>query len=166
MNAVKLHQLGRWAYCRRVPLIPTITKALMHLIYNSRISPSCKIGRGSFLAYKGLGVLIVSDASIGENCSIGAGCKIVRKFPYKNVPVIGKNVYLGPGCVICGPVKVGNNVVVAPNAVVTKSVHEGDIVGGIPARVLGNIRNLDYNILENPKFKEGWMDYMEPGNSA
>ena len=118
------------------------------------------MGEGSFLAYKGMGVLIVSNAEIGKNCSIGAGCKIVRKFPYKNVPVIGDNVYLGPGCVICGPVKIGDNVVIAPNAVVTKSVHDGDIVGGIPARVLGNVRNLDYNILENPQFKEGWAEYL------
>lgn len=161
MNAVTLHRLGYWAYCRKIPLIPGIIKLLMLLIYNSRISPSCKIGKGSFLAYKGIGVLIVSGTEIGKNCSIGAGCKIVRKFPYKNVPVIGNNVYLGPGCVICGPVKIGDNVVVAPNAVVNNSVHDGDIVGGIPARVLGNVRDLDYDILDNPQFKEGWAEYLE-----
>ncbi len=161
MNAVVLHRLGRWACLKKIPLIPQFVKLLMLLIYNSRIGPSCKIGKGSFLAYKGIGVLIVSGTEIGENCSIGAGCKIVRKFPYKNVPTIGNNVYLGPGCVICGPVKIGNNVVVAPNAVVNNSIHDGDIVGGIPSRVLGNVRDLDYDILDNPKFKEGWADYLE-----
>jgi serine O-acetyltransferase len=161
MNAVILHRLGYWAYVRKIPLIPQLVKLAMLLVYNSRISSSCRIGKGTTLAYKGMGVLIVSGAQIGDNCSIGAGCKIVRKFPYKNVPVIGNNVYLSPGCVICGPVKIGNNVVVAPNAVVNNSVHDGDIVGGIPARVLGNVRDLDYSILDNPKFKEGWADYLE-----
>lgn len=160
MNAVTLHRLGYWAYTRKIPFIPQMVTALMLLIYNSRISSSCRIGRGTTLAYKGMGVLIVSGAQIGGNCSIGAGCKIVRKFPYRNVPVIGNNVYLGPGCVICGPVKIEDNVIVAPNAVVNNSVHAGDIVGGIPARVLGNVRDLDYNILDNPKFKEGWADFL------
>ena len=161
MNAVTLHRLGYWTYVRKIPVISAVVKLLMLLIYNSRIGSSCKIGKGSFLAYKGIGVLIVSGTQIGENCSIGAGCKIVRKFPYKNVPVIGNNVYLGPGCVICGPVKIEDNVVIAPNAVVNNSVHDGDIVGGIPARVLGNVKNLDYNIMENPQNKEGWADYLE-----
>ncbi len=161
MNAVTLHRLGHWAYVRRVPILPQVVTLLMLLIYNCRISPSCRIGRGSTLAYKGMGVLIVSGAVIGEECSVGAGCKIVRKFPYKYVPVIGNRVYLGPGCVICGPVRIGDGVVVAPNAVVNNSVHDGDIVGGIPARVLGNTRDLDYDILANPQFKEGWAGYLE-----
>jgi serine O-acetyltransferase len=160
MNAVTLHRAGHWAYNKKIPLIPNVITLLMLLIYNSRISPSCRIGKGTKLAYKGMGVLIVSGAQIGENCSIGAGCKMVRKHPYKNVPIIGNNVYFGPGCVICGPVKIGDNVIVAANAVVLNSVHDGDVVGGIPARVLGNVRDLDYNILENPKFKEGWADFL------
>ena len=161
MNAATLHRFTHWVYCKKIPAIPSLMKLMIQVIYGTRISPSCSIGKGSILAYKGMGVLIVSHAKIGTNCSIGAGCKIVRKFPYKNVPQIGNNVYMGPGCVICGPVKIGDDVVIAPNAVVTKSVHDGDIVGGIPARVLGNIQNLDYNILENPQFKEGWAEYLE-----
>lgn len=161
MNAVTLHRLGYWAYVRKIPLIPQLVKLAMLLVYNSRISSSCRIGKGTRLAYKGMGVLIVSGAQIGDNCSIGAGCKIVRKFPYKNVAVIGNNVYLSPNCVICGPVKIGDNCIVAPNAVVNNSVHDGDIVGGIPARVLGNVKDLDYNIMDNPQYKEGWMDYLE-----
>ena len=160
MNAVVLHRLGHWAYARKIPLIPQLVKLAMLLIYNSRIGSSCKIGKGTTLAYMGMGVLIVSGTQIGKDCSIGAGCKIVRKFPYKNVPIIGDKVYLSPGCIICGPVKIGNNAVVAPNAVVNNSVNDGDIVGGIPAHVLGNIRNLDYDILDNPKFKDGWADYL------
>ncbi len=163
MNELFLYRISHWAYVRKIPLIPQMVKFLMILIYNSRISASCRIGKGTKLAHVGMGgVMIVSNAEIGENCLIGAGCKIIRNFPYKNVPTIGNNVFLGAGCVICGPVKIGNHVVVAPNTVVRNSIHDGDIVSGMPARVLGNVKDLDYNILENPQYKEGWMGYLKP----
>ena len=52
------------------------------------------------------------------------------------VPVIGDRVYLGCGAKILGGIRIGNDVVVAPNAVVTRDVPDKAVVGGIPARVL------------------------------
>ena len=50
--------------------------------------------------------------------------------------VIGDRVYLGCGAKILGGIRIGNDVVVAPNAVVTRDVPDKAVVGGIPARVL------------------------------
>jgi len=52
------------------------------------------------------------------------------------VPVIGDRVYLGCGAKILGGIKIGNDAVVAPNAVVVTDVPAGAVVGGVPARVL------------------------------
>lgn len=41
-----------------------------------------------------------------------------------------------PGSKVVGNVHVGDNVVIAANAVVTKDVPDNSIVGGIPARIL------------------------------
>lgn len=52
-------------------------------------------------------------------------------------PVIGDQAYIGAGARISGKIRLGDNVTVAPNAVVTKSFHDSNIVlGGVPARVL------------------------------
>jgi maltose O-acetyltransferase len=52
--------------------------------------------------------------------------------------VIGKNVWISAGAVILKGVSIGAGAVVAANAVVVRSVVELDIVGGIPANVIGN----------------------------
>ena len=54
--------------------------------------------------------------------------------------IIGSNVEFGVGSKVMGPVKIGNNVIIGANAVITKDVPSNSIVAGIPARV---IRKLD-----------------------
>lgn len=51
-------------------------------------------------------------------------------------PVIGDGFYLSLGCKVIGSVKIGNNVLVAPNAVVVKDVPDNSVVGGVPAKIL------------------------------
>ncbi|SFX23342.1 acyltransferase [Cytophaga hutchinsonii] len=50
--------------------------------------------------------------------------------------VIGKNCWIGSKVTILDGVHIGNNCVIAAGAVVTKSVPDNSVVGGVPARVL------------------------------
>ncbi|MFC2064935.1 serine O-acetyltransferase [Chloroflexota bacterium] len=65
-------------------------------------------------------------------------------------PVIGDNVYIGPGAKIIGKVHVGNNVAIGANCVVTKDVPDNAVVAGVPGRVIsmkgseGYVENTDY----------------------
>lgn len=43
---------------------------------------------------------------------------------------------LAVGCKVIGKIKIGNKVVVAPNAVVVKDVPDNAIVGGVPAKII------------------------------
>lgn len=56
---------------------------------------------------------------------------------YKPV-IIGDDVWIGTGAIILDGVTIGNHVVVAAGAVVTKDVPEYAVVGGIPARIIKN----------------------------
>lgn len=51
---------------------------------------------------------------------------------------IGDDVWIGHGVAILKGVTIGNGAIVAAGAVVNKDVAPFDIVGGVPARVLGN----------------------------
>lgn len=62
---------------------------------------------------------------------------------------IGDYVFVGPRAIILPGVKIGRGAIVAAGAVVTKSVSDFAIVGGVPAKVIGE-RNL-----KNPKYRLG-----------
>jgi acetyltransferase-like isoleucine patch superfamily enzyme len=49
---------------------------------------------------------------------------------------IGKNCWLGFGCVILPGVSLGNNVTVGANAVVTKSFPDNVVIAGVPAKII------------------------------
>jgi maltose O-acetyltransferase len=52
--------------------------------------------------------------------------------------IIGNDVWIGAHVVITGGTKIGNGVVISAGAVVTKDVDDYQIVGGVPARVIGS----------------------------
>jgi serine O-acetyltransferase len=55
------------------------------------------------------------------------------------VPVIGNNVYIGPGARIIGNIIVGDNVIIGANAVVVKDVSPYSVVAGVPAKIIAYI---------------------------
>lgn len=56
---------------------------------------------------------------------------------------IGDYVFIGPRVTIMPGVKIGKGAIVAGGAVVTKDVPEYAIVGGVPAKIIGQRQNKD-----------------------
>lgn len=59
-----------------------------------------------------------------------------RKLTTKGEVIIGNNVWIGDKAAVLSGVHVGNNVIIAANAVVTKDVPDNCIVAGVPARII------------------------------
>ena len=71
-------------------------------------------------------------------------------FDPREEPVeIGDYVFIGPRAIILPGVKIGKGAVVAAGAVVTQDVKPFEIVGGVPAKPIGERRN------KNPNYKLG-----------
>ena len=84
------------------------------------------------------GLLVIStEAKIGKNFNVHQGVNIGVNIDPHTAPVIGDNVFCGPGVKIYGDVTIANNIAIAAGSVVTKSFTTPNItIGGVPARVL------------------------------
>ena len=160
-NVIFFYRLSRWLYLHKIPVIPKIIQGVIFILYNCHISSNVKIGKGTSFLHKGMSTLILENTEIGNNVKIGMNVLIIGKVPYAGVPKICDNVWIGPGAIISGPVIIMDNVIVAPGAVVTKSVPEGAIVGGVPAIIIGWVKNLDFDIMNDNSWKKGYMDFLK-----
>lgn len=114
----------------------------------------CSIGRGSGL---GINSYISGTVVIGEDVMMGPECRIYTvnhctdnlEIPMcqQGVTVerpvrIGNDVWIGARVMILPGVQVGCHAILAAGAVVTKDVPEYAIVGGVPARVIKDRREV------------------------
>ena len=100
---------------------------------------STQIASGLYIGH--FGTIVVSNRSIiGKNCNLSHGVTIGAIFygPRSGAPVIGDNVYFGPGSKVIGNVTIGNNVAIGANCVVTHDVPENSVVVGIPEKIVSN----------------------------
>lgn len=101
--------------------------------------PLNSTGKGLCLAH--IGTIIISDyARIGDNCRIHAGVNIGADFRISDAaPVIGNNVYIGPGAKLFGNIEIADGIAIGANAVVNKSFTEKNIsIGGVPAKEISD----------------------------
>ena len=115
------------------PMIQIGDDTVIHLNFHCGAAESVRIGRDVLIAGR---VYITDHDHEYDNPALPA--RWAKGLVSKPV-VIEDGVWLGEGCVILKGVTVGKRAVVGANAVVTKDVPSGAIVGGIPARVIKTI---------------------------
>ena len=104
--------------------------------YHISILPNT-IGYGvRILHLSGGGGILLNIKQGGNYCAFNAGVLLGNKGSQENRPILGNHVAFAPGAKAFGKITIGNNVFVAPNAVVTKDVPDNCVVGGIPAKII------------------------------
>lgn len=133
---MRIYRLSHWLHRRRVPLLPTLLKALNRIVFAVVLPPSATLGRGVLLSYHGLGTVIHRHAVIGERAVIGTGVTIGGRAGSATVPVIGEGAMIGSGAKVLGPVRVGRFASIGANSVVLTDIPDFAVAVGIPARVV------------------------------
>lgn len=76
----------------------------------------------------------------------------------KGAVSIGSYSFLGDSCVIFPGVSIGSGCLVKAGAVVTRSVPDYSIVAGVPAVVVGTIKDIDRPFMSDPKIRDTYFD--------
>ena len=102
------------------------------------ISKSAEIGEGFCIGH--CFSIILSKCKIGKDVTIMQQVTIgsSRGGSREGYPTIGNRCFIAAGAKIIGNITIGDDVVVGANAVVTKDIPSGCIVGGIPAKIISD----------------------------
>lgn len=120
-------------YQKNIPILPRLIQQFNRFIFACDIPKSVKIGKGTIFPHSGLGCVIHSNATIGENCKIQQNVTIGGRGQH-GTPTIGNNVFIGAVFTIIGGIKIGDNATIGAMTLVLKDVDENETVVGIPAR--------------------------------
>ena len=142
----------------RYPFYYIAKGILRHYKYKYGISIpfSVSIGPGFYIGHFG-GIFVNPAAKIGKNCNISQDVTLGVKNRGQNMgsPIIGDNVYLGPGVKVFGKINISNYVAIGANCVVTKDIPENSVVVGIPGKVISEQGSSSYiNRTDYKNFEE------------
>ena len=136
LHALVLHRRASW--CRRHGLhwLARFISHISRFLTGIEIHPGATIGRRVFIDH-GMGVVIGETAEIGDDSTLYHGVTLggTSWNKGKRHPTLGRNVVIGAGAKILGPILIGDGAKVGSNAVVVRDVPPGSTAVGIPARI-------------------------------
>lgn len=137
IQAVLLHRVAHFFYEIGLPFVPRYLSHMARQITGIEIHPGAKIGNNFFIDH-GYGTVIGETAEIGDNVTIYQDVTLggTSLSPGKRHPTLGNNVVIGAGAKLLGPIKIGDNVKIGANSVVTIDVPPNSVVVGVPGRIV------------------------------
>ncbi|RKT44781.1 serine O-acetyltransferase [Thiocapsa rosea] len=137
LHAVLAHRLTHRLWKRNLKWLARVISNLARLFTGIEIHPGAVIGRRFFIDH-GMGVVIGETAVIGEDCTLYHGVTLggTTWQKGKRHPTLGRDVVVGAGAKVLGPLLIGDGVRIGSNAVVVKSVPAGATVVGVPGRII------------------------------
>ncbi len=151
-QAILVYRFFRWFYMRGIPTQPLrfLIERLTEIMTGISIPAETDIGKGLRIHHFG-GVIFHSHVKMGEHCTLYHEVTLGDKGGEGEPPNVGHNVLIGAGAKVLGDITLGHNVIIGANAVVIESVPDNKIVGGVPAKIIGeNVANTN---MEQPTKK-------------
>lgn len=137
VHAVIAHRFSHWLWNHRLKWLARVNSAIARWLTGIEIHPGATIGRRFFIDH-GMGVVIGETAEVGDDCTLYHGVTLggIIMHKGKRHPTLGRNVVVGAGAKVLGPITLGEGARVGSNAVVVKDVPADSTVVGVPGRVV------------------------------
>ena len=128
MTAVRVMQALERA---RVPFLPQVVSRAIRHLYGAEIHWRAKIEPGISLVH-GCGLVISHAATVGTGCilfqNVTLGESVDAETRQVGSPTLGRDVHVGPGATLLGPISVGDRTKIMAGCVLTRSVPPDSLV--------------------------------------
>jgi serine O-acetyltransferase len=140
IHAVLIHRLSHWLWRKELKWLARLLSNVARLLTGIEIHPGAQIGRRFFIDH-GMGVVIGETAIIGDDCTLYHGVTLggTSWQKGKRHPTLGKDVVVGAGAKVLGPIDIGDGARIGSNAVVVKPVPAAATVVGVPGKLVESI---------------------------
>jgi serine O-acetyltransferase len=144
-QALFVYRVFRWCYERRIPTQPVrfFVERFTEITTGISLPAQARIGKGLRIHHFG-GIIVHSEASIGEYCTLYHGVTLGDLGGWGGVPCVGNHVVIGAGAKLLGNIEIGDDCHIGANAVVRTSVPAGCLAVGVPA-VIKHARRAEGN---------------------
>lgn len=132
MSILQLYKVSRSLYLKGLERGAKYIKNFIFHKFNSVVPYTAQLSDNVKFGYGGIGVVVHSKAIIGNNVKISQNVTIGSR---GETPIIGDNVFIGPGSKCLGG-KIGSNVVIGANSVIINNIKDNCVVAGVPAKVI------------------------------
>jgi serine O-acetyltransferase len=134
LYVVRRSRTGRTAATLLMRVLRALLRALAIVVAKADVIGTTVISWGVYLSDRGF--LMIGPQSIGSGTIIHDRVTIGVSAGEQLTPVIGRNVWIGPDCVIYGNITVGDGATILPGSVLSMNVPPNAAVGGNPATIL------------------------------
>lgn len=138
LHALWFHRRAHWLYHHNLKVSARFVSHVSRFLTGIEIHPGAALGRRIVIDH-GMGVVIGETAEVGDDVLIYMGVVLggTALDNVKRHPTVGKNVILGSGAILLGPIGIGDGAKVGAGSVVVRPVPPGATVVGVPGRIAG-----------------------------
>lgn len=122
-QAVVLHRIAHAFKRRGIPVLGPLFHRLSIFLTGVDVAPGAVVGPGLRISH-GVGTVIGNGVTLGARCLVMQGVTLGAPTQARidEMPTVGDGVVIGAGACLIGKIRVGDNVLVGVNAVVTEDV--------------------------------------------
>ena len=137
VHALWGHRISHWLWHHRARTLARWFSHVVRFLTGIEIHPGARIAPQVFIDH-GMGIVIGETSEVGEGCTIYHGATLggTSLEKGKRHPTLGKNVVIGAGAKVLGPIMIGDNARVGANSVVLHDIPPGTVVVGVPGQVI------------------------------